>query len=144
MFRPAGRRGVSWPRPRGTFAHGGKSTQKRHLNLRFKNPPTLYCVRICCHLPRDCGTWLLSFRMTHRISSCVAAADVINGRTNSVVRHRHQRQRRWCRNDPFNGAKMKITRERVVKAYKSAQRIARREVKEPEVPSGAFAYFCHC
>ena len=39
---------------------------------------------------------------------------------------------------------MKITRERVVKAYKSAQRIARREVKEPEVPSGAFAYFCHC
>ena len=27
---------------RGTFARGGKSTQKRHLNLRFKNPPTLY------------------------------------------------------------------------------------------------------
>ena len=26
----------------------------------------------------------------------------------------------------------------------SAQRIARREVKEPEVPSGVFAYFCHC
>ena len=27
---------------RGTFARGGKSTQKRHSNLRFENPPTLW------------------------------------------------------------------------------------------------------
>ena len=30
---------------RGTFACGGKSTQKRHLNLRFKNPPALSPVK---------------------------------------------------------------------------------------------------
>ena len=30
---------------RGTFACGGKSTQKRHLNLRFKNPPALSSVK---------------------------------------------------------------------------------------------------
>ncbi len=35
-------------------------------------------------------------------------------------------------------------RERVAMGHKSAGCIARREVKEPEVPSGAFAYFCHC
>ena len=40
--------------------------------------------------------------------------------------------------------KKKISRNRVVKTYKSAQDIARRSVKEPEVPSGVFAYFCHC
>ena len=38
--------------------------------------------------------------------------------------------------------KKEITRDRVVKVYKSAQDTARPEVKEPEVPSGAFAYFC--
>ena len=27
---------------RPTFALGGKSRQKRHLNLRFKNPPALW------------------------------------------------------------------------------------------------------
>ena len=37
MFRPPGR---------GTFARGGKSTQKRHLNLRFKNPRTLCLLQI--------------------------------------------------------------------------------------------------
>ena len=26
----------------------------------------------------------------------------------------------------------------------SGRGVARPEVKEPEVPSGAFAYFCHC
>ena len=40
--------------------------------------------------------------------------------------------------------KKKLSRNRVVKTYKSAQDIARPEVKEPEVPSGVFAYFCHC
>ncbi len=30
---------------RGTFACGGKSTQKRHLNLRFKDPPALSPVK---------------------------------------------------------------------------------------------------
>ena len=40
--------------------------------------------------------------------------------------------------------KKKLSRNRVVKTYKSAQDIARPEVKEPEVPSGVFSYFCHC
>ena len=39
---------------------------------------------------------------------------------------------------------MKISRDRVVHIYNFVQCIARREVKEPEVPSGVFAYFCHC
>ena len=39
---------------------------------------------------------------------------------------------------------MKISRDRVVHIYNFVKFIARREVKEPEVPSGAFAYFCHC
>ena len=38
----------------------------------------------------------------------------------------------------------KILRERVGSSCNSVCSIARREVKEPEVPSGVFAYFCHC
>ena len=40
--------------------------------------------------------------------------------------------------------KEKISRERAAGIFNSGPCIARREVKEPEVPSGAFAYFCHC
>ena len=43
-----------------------------------------------------------------------------------------------------NEVKKEFSRERVVCNHKSAQNIARPEVKEPEVPSGVFAYFCHC
>ena len=50
---------------RGTFAHGGKSTQKRHLNLRFKNPPTLWRIYDCFPFPRVRGTWPFSCRMTN-------------------------------------------------------------------------------
>ena len=32
---------------RGTFGRCPKSTQKDNLNLRFKNPPALYCVSYC-------------------------------------------------------------------------------------------------
>ena len=46
-FRPPGRKDVSSLRGRGTFARSGKSTQKRCLNLRFKNPRTLFCVSYC-------------------------------------------------------------------------------------------------
>ena len=82
--------------------------------------------------------------MTHRLSSCAAAAHVLNGRTKSAVRRRYQRQRRRSRDDPFNESKKKILCKRAVKSNIFTQRIARPEVKEPEVPSGAFAYFCHC
>ena len=56
----------------------------------------------------------------------------------------HQRQRRRKKVDPFIESKTEIPRERVVSIHKSVRIIARRSVKEPEVPSGAFAYFCHC
>ena len=56
----------------------------------------------------------------------------------------HQRQRRRSRDDPFYKTKKEISRDRAVEAGMAVPRIARREVKEPEVPSGAFAYFCHC
>ena len=181
---------------RGTFALSGKSTQKRCLNLRFKNPPAL-CSAFCWGLtPRVHRTKLFSLCMTNQLSSCVAAAHTLNGRIQSVVRRRHQRQRRrgvkktcrWhvfslrsrrlCRRSihlifegttsprhtigaqcPFphqpaaatreqrrfdNDATTRILRERAAGSPDSVQRAARREVKEPEVPSGAFAYFCHC
>ncbi len=79
---------------------------------------------------------------THRLSSCAAAAHTLDDRTESAVRRRHQRQRRRSRDDPFIQTQKKTLRERVVCNHKSAQNIARPEVKEPEVPSGAFAYFC--
>ena len=40
--------------------------------------------------------------------------------------------------------KKEILCERVVRTYILVRGVARPEVKEPEVPSGAFAYFCHC
>ena len=79
---------------------------------------------------------------THRLSSCAAAALVINGRTSNVVRCRYQRQRHWSRDNPFNETEKGILCKRAVKTNIFALRIARPEVKEPEVPSGAFAYFC--
>ncbi len=81
-------------RGRVTFALGGKSNQKRHLNLRFKNPPALFSLQICGLMPRVHRTWLISFRVTNRLSSCAAAAHLRNDRTNSVIRQQHQRQRR--------------------------------------------------
>ena len=33
---------------RGTFAHGGKSTQKRRSNLRFENPLRAFTRRLSC------------------------------------------------------------------------------------------------
>jgi len=65
-----------------------------------------------------------------------------HGRTNGVFRRTGQRQRRWSRDDPFIESKKEILRERAAGTYNSVQRIARPEVKEPEVPSGTFAYFC--
>ena len=87
---------------RPAFARGGKSRQKRHLNLRFKNPPALFFLQIFRLIPRDYEVRLLSPRMTNRLSSRAAAAHALNGRTQSAVRRRHQRQRRRSRDDPFN------------------------------------------
>ena len=81
---------------------------------------------------------------TNRLSSCAAAAHIINGRTNSAVRYWHQRQRRWSKDDPFNQTKKKTLRERVASGHKFAQEIVRKEVKKPLVSSGSFGYFSSC
>mgnify|MGYP004598895473 CR=1 FL=1 len=39
-----GEGGIPRLRTRDTFGRGPKSVQKGRLNLRFKNPPTLFCV----------------------------------------------------------------------------------------------------
>ena len=41
---PSGAGVVSRFRARDTFGHGPKSVQKGRLNLRFKNPRTLFCI----------------------------------------------------------------------------------------------------
>ena len=91
-LRACGMKRVFRSPERVTFALGGKSNQKRHLNLRFKNPPTLFSLQICGLFPRGRGNCLVSFRVTNRLSSRAAAAHVITGRTNSVVRYWHERQ----------------------------------------------------
>ena len=73
-------------RARGTFGRCPKSTQKDSLNLRFKNPRTLFRLRICGLLPRVRGTGWLSQRMTNCLSYCAAAADARDVRSDSVVR----------------------------------------------------------
>ena len=75
-FRPPGR---------DTFGRDPKSVQKGRLNLRFKNPPTLFFMQIYCLIPRDYGDCLFSPRMTNRPSSCAAAAHCCNGRSCCVV-----------------------------------------------------------
>ena len=65
VSRLRARAGIFRAPARGTFARGGKSTQKRHSNLRFENPPTLYTV---CHwrlFPRVHRTDSMSCRMTN-------------------------------------------------------------------------------
>ena len=134
------------PRPlaRDTFGCGPKSVQKGRLNLRFKNPPALFFLQICCRIPRVRGMRLISFCMTYRLSSCAAAAFLFNGRTKKVVRYGYQRQRRGSRDDPFYESKKEIPCDRAAGIDNYVHIIARPEVKEPEVPSGVFAYFCHC
>ena len=84
---------------RDTFGRGPKSVQKGRLNLRFKNPPTLYHFLIWCPIPRVRRTRLLSPHVTNRLSFCAAAAHVLNGRHRSVFRRISQRQRRWSKDD---------------------------------------------
>ena len=79
MFR-APARGMFRAPARDTFGRGPKSVQKGRLNLRFKNPRTLFRLRICGLLPRVHGTWSLSCCMTYRLSflrrcrSCASTA----------------------------------------------------------------------
>ena len=80
------REGCFAPPARPTFVRGDKSRQKHHLNLRFKDPRTLFILLDCNLIPRVRGTRLLSLRITYRFSSCAAAAHSCDGRTKRVVR----------------------------------------------------------
>ena len=74
------KRSIPRLRTRDTFGHGPKSVQKGRLNLRFKNPRTLSLLLDCDLMPRVRGTRLISYHMTNRLSSCAAAAGIVNGR----------------------------------------------------------------
>ena len=65
VFRGCGREGMFRAPARVTFGRCPKSDQKDSLNLRFKNPRTLFILQICGLLPRVHRTLPLSFRMTH-------------------------------------------------------------------------------
>ena len=66
----------------------------------------------------------------------------------------HDRRKEIFSPAPFSGSgagaetilltitKKEMLRERAAETYSLAQGVARPEVKEPEVPSGVFAYFC--
>ena len=77
--------------------------------------------------------------MTNRLSSCAAAAHTLNDRTKSVVRRRHQRQRRWRKGDPFNGTKKKNLCERVASSSKIC---AIHSAPGSEGTGGSFRCFC--
>ena len=79
--------------------------------------------------------------MKNRLSSCAAAADILNGRTNSVARRRHQRQRRWCWDDSMTKRKRKSCVNVWYAITSWCNGVARKEVKKPSVSSGSFAHF---
>ena len=82
--------------------------------------------------------------MKNRLSSCAAAADILNGRTNSVARRRHQRQRRWCWDDSMTKRKRKSCVNVWYAITSWCNGVARKEVKKPSVSSGSFAHFSSC
>ena len=88
-------------------------------------PCALHCVQDCGYIPRVRGKSPFTRPSSNRLCSGVAAAHVLNGRSKSVVRRRHQRRR--SRDDPFNQTGKEIFCERVVETNDLAQRIAHRK-----------------
>ena len=100
---------------RGTFAPGGKSTQKRRSNLRFENPLrafTQHLSRWCS--PRERCAVEISPKCCIVTASLFAAAFALKYRCTSFYRGRDQRQRRRRRDDPFDRTKKSNSRDRVV------------------------------
>ena len=87
---------------RGTFALGGKSTQKRRSNLRFENPLCAFtCFLSCQNKPRERCAVEISPKYCIVSASLFAAAFALKYRSNRFYRGRDQRQRRRRRDDPF-------------------------------------------
>ena len=87
---------------RGTFALGGKSTQKRRSNLRFENPLRAFtCFLSCQNKPRERCAVEISPKYCIVSASLFAAAFALKYRSNRFYRGRDQRQRRRRRDDPF-------------------------------------------
>ena len=78
------------------------------------------------------------------LSNSAAAADANAEQRFFSTVAAHERQRRKRKVSSSYGTTTTVFRERVEKGIKWEERIARKEVKEPLVPSGAFAYFWHC
>ena len=102
---------------RGTFALGGKSTQKRRSNLRFENPFRAFACRLSClSLPRERCAMQISPKCCIVSAPLPAAAFALKYRSNRFYRGRDQRQRRGRRDDPFDRTKKSNSRDRAVKA----------------------------
>ena len=88
---------------RGTFAPGGKSTQKRRSNLRFENPLRAFtCCLSCLLFPRERYAMQISPKCCIVSASLFAAAFALKYRRTSFYRGRDQRQRCRRRDDPFD------------------------------------------
>ena len=100
---------------RGTFAHGGKSTQKRRSNLRFENPLRAFARRLSClSLPRERCAMQISPKCCIVSAPLPAAAFALKCRSTSFYRGRDQRQRRRRRDDPFDRTTKSNPRDRAV------------------------------
>ena len=75
---------------------------------------------------------------TNRLPSCAAAAYAPNGRTQGVVRRRHQRQRRWSRDDSIKNKKEKLTQT----CGMQPQFCAMHSAQGSEETIGFFRLFC--
>ena len=101
---------------RGTFAPGGKSTQKRRSNLRFENPLRAFACRLSClSLPRERCAMQISPKCCIVSAPLSAAAFALKYRRTSFYRGRDQRQRRRRRDDPFDRTTKSNSRDRAVK-----------------------------
>ena len=104
--------------------------------------PLTGAPKIFLHPPCG-GVW--SPRPTQRLPHLSVGADDSvrpNDRRKDAFSAPHQRQRRKTQVHTSSETKSNVSRERAAGTHHSAQTIARPEAKEPEVPSGAFAYFC--
>ena len=87
--------GVSWLRPRPTFANSGKSRQKHRKEPPVPSlPGALYFVPDCKFIPHVHAKFLFSLRQQDCLCISAAAADANNEQRLSGYRRSCERQRR--------------------------------------------------